>query len=661
MSAPEGARVRTECPLAMVVQSGRRAAWSACIILCVLPRLYAADIKDSRRSADLRLEVTRVPSGAELVTLFSKQQPRESAETAGLEIPILSVLRDTLDDSDPENDRLRQVWIYSYTKPSVWQRIVAGLPFLYRQASPGTQKPVGLPRPLLDLAAPGRNTMRSLLGELLQTGLLDDIGASVRLASRGYRGNASDNRDLHIYQALLAFSDLEKSSTPEGFLTPEDMGVLGARLTLATRPLGGIVSEKYLLRAKDREIAKSNQNRGRNWELLRQKAEESGLYFEPMTLGTREENFALLWIEQGSVASPPPKAFDGKFLGISNPFTDPKLRDWAGYSQTWYIDPTGSRVASGSAPGRAARMIPLALYALDHPRVPLLLVDLRQPWKLGAEERARRIATDITTNLLRWTPFGKWQFTVAKSALFFVRRRHGAALDRSARLRAYAQLQYSLKLGTSIDPELHRELTRQSQRLGINPFGNRPDAQVGVAHQQYAALIAFARSPDGLAARLDHDRAAELSTGAHSVARRTLFKAATAATFGLYRHREQLDLSGYLRLDEHRRFSYHKRLLERVVQSGTRPDVAWRIDEVRRSVDTVLELGERNDRLRPAAGAFVSGLFKKTGDETLRRQCAAGLIKLQDFARPGKLVVSAGPAAGARSVSTGASESMPFK
>jgi hypothetical protein len=644
----------------MAVRSSKLAVWSTCIILGALPYLFAADIGNLRQPESYRLERTMVPSGAELVTLFSKQPLTETMEETDQDIPILSVLRDTLDDSDPGNDRLRQVWIYSYAKPSVWQRFVACLPFIYRQASPQRSKPVGLPRPVLDLAAPGKNTMQSLLGVFVQAGVLDDLGVPMRLASRSYRGNSSDYRDLQVYQALLALSDYQKSSARKDFLTPEDMDVLGARLALSTRLLGGIVSEKYLQSAWDKEIFRSNQNRGHNWELLRQKAEESGLYFEPLSFGANEQKFALLWIEQAALAMPPPKQFDKKFLVISNPFTDRRLREWSGYTQTWYIDETGIRVPDGTPSARAAKMIPLALYALDHPRVPLLLVDLRHPWKPGTKERARRIATDITTNLLRLTPFSNWQFTIAKSAFFFVRGRHGDTLYRSARLRAYAQLQHSLKFEASMDPELHRELAQYSQRLGVNPFDHKPGTQVSLAQEQHAALLTFASSPDGLAARLNKDRAGELDANSHAVTSRTLFKVASTVTFGLYRHREQAGVPEYFSLDQYRRFSYNMRFLEHVLESGTRPDVAWGCDEVRQSMNTVLELGEKNERLKPAAESFVSSLFKNSNNETLCRQCAPSLFKFQDVTEPGKLAFTFGGAGNAESVSIETSKPAAF-
>ena len=45
--------------------------------------------------------------------------------------PLVSVLRDTLGDSNPENDKLRYLWPLTYTRPGLGQRIAGAIPFLH--------------------------------------------------------------------------------------------------------------------------------------------------------------------------------------------------------------------------------------------------------------------------------------------------------------------------------------------------------------------------------------------------------------------------------------------------------------------------------------------------------------------------------------------------
>ncbi|NWG12953.1 MAG: hypothetical protein HXY20_05385 [Acidobacteria bacterium] len=628
--------------------------WLLSLVLAA-PSFAAGEVVQSRQ-ASIRFERTLIPSGAEIITLFCSQAQGGTPGRKLRGIPVLSVLRDTLDDADPENDRLRQVWIHGYTDASFWQRFVAALPFAYRRASPERKAPEGLPRPVVDLGRPGRSTVRGLVEELLQAGVLNDRGTPWRLASRSYRNNASDNRDIQIYQALSVLSKLEMMPNPEEHLTGGDVEVLGARLALATRLLGGLVGEGYLQSAWHKEVFKSNENRGSNWELLRQKAEQNGLYFEPLSLSGQPPDFALIWMEQPSAGAAVPSRYDGRFLGISNPFKDARTREWRGYSETWYFDEMGCRIRDGGAWVRSARMIPLALYALDHPHVPLLLIDLRRPWKPGFVERARRIATDTTAGLLRWTTLGNLQFTVAKSALFFVKSRHGSALDRSARLRAYAQLQHFLKLDDAMDPELRDELTRHVRHLGINPLDCDLETQVKTAERQYAELLGYAASPQGLVRRLERDRADELFTRRHSPVTRVMLRLATGATLGLYNHRKPVDDWGYHELDQQRRFAYHKRHLGRVAQSGLHPGITWRVEEVRRPLDAVLEVASTDWKVRPDAHGFLSHLLKKTNDETLRQEIAETLLKLDVGTRSGVIALSVNSSSGSGSTSARTSE-----
>jgi hypothetical protein len=82
------------------------------------------------------------------------------------------------------------------------------------------------------------------------------------------------------------------------------------------------------------------------------------LYFEPFGLNGSSTH-AMLWIAKEDLGAD--KRWDGRFLGISDPFRDARLKNWNGYTvQRDEIE-----------------LIPLAMYSLEYPKVPLLLVDFR--------------------------------------------------------------------------------------------------------------------------------------------------------------------------------------------------------------------------------------------------------------------------------------------
>ena len=81
-----------------------------------------------------RLERMAVAGGSELLTIFGRLDGLHRGDDPEQEVPLVSVLRDTLGDSNPENDRLRYVWMLTYTEPSFLQRMAAAVPFLYNRA-----------------------------------------------------------------------------------------------------------------------------------------------------------------------------------------------------------------------------------------------------------------------------------------------------------------------------------------------------------------------------------------------------------------------------------------------------------------------------------------------------------------------------------------------
>src|SRR5690349_19016599 len=100
----------------------------------------------------LRLERIEVPGGAELITVHARLNGLESTESDNW-VPLVSILRDTLGDNDPENNRLRYVWPLTYTRPTTKQRLAAAIPFFYGRV--GNKDSLSkVPPAALDLAAP---------------------------------------------------------------------------------------------------------------------------------------------------------------------------------------------------------------------------------------------------------------------------------------------------------------------------------------------------------------------------------------------------------------------------------------------------------------------------------------------------------------------------
>ena len=359
-------------------------------------------------------------------------------------------------------------------------------------------------------------------------------------------------------------------------LSEPELLEMQTRLTLAGQTMGGLLSADRLPSAYIKERMHSEEMRGHNWELLRQSAEANGLYFEPFGVNGSSTH-ALLWIAREDIpenGAKPPK-FDGQFLGISDPYRDPRLKNWTGYHQ----------IRDGKD------MIPLGLYALEYPKVPLLLVDFRSTHSPKRREMIRHAATDTISGVLGISKFSNLPFFMGSVAFNFVRLRHGAPDNRSARLKAYSEVREWLELDGSIDPELRSVLQKRLEVMGVNPMDESVADEAKIAQRQYTALIRYAEDPHGLPARIEHDRQTELTADHHSMGARVGFHAATIASFGLYNHREKDQDTLIAQLDQERRYTRQMRFLEDVARSSPRTDIVWNMDEVRRAIDEVSASG----------------------------------------------------------------------
>ncbi len=566
-------------------------------------------------ASEFRVERHAAPGGAELLTVFGQLTEGGAAEKPSdpCEVPLVSVLRDTLGDSDPENDRLRYVWVLTSARPSLLQRAAASLPFFYWKPDFGKnadQTPV----PVIDLGATSRPVWNSLAGSLTQVMMLDSNGALLRSSTRSYRNNLADHRRLHLLEGLTVLSQLDDLPEVKALLSEPELLEIQARLTLAGQSLGGLVNNSKLPEAYLKQRTRSEEMRGHNWELLRQRAEANGLYFEPLGLNqekTGSSTHAMLWVAKQDLGGERP--FDGRFLGISDPFRDARLKNWSGYSERRPREDGGD-----------VDLIPLGLYSLEYPKVPLLLVDFRATRAPKRREMVRHAATDTVSGVLGISRFGNWPYMAGTSIWSFIRTRHGDTNNRSARLKAYSQVRQLLALDRSMDAGLRDELQKRLETLGVNPLQDSVFDEAKIAQRQYEALLRYADDPQGLSARLEKDRRQELMAYEHGWGARAGLKLASVVTLGIYKHREPNESLLEARLDDERTVARHLRFLETVAQSGPRTEVVWNMDEVKHALDDLA-----TSRVAARSAQVVEKILRQTSDEETRALCQRALQNLE--------------------------------
>jgi hypothetical protein len=612
--------------------------------------------------SQFRVERVPIVGGAELLTIFGRLDGMRPYGLPGPEVPLVSVVRDTLSDDDPENDRLRYVWMLTYTQPTVMKRIASAIPFFYQHIRSKKQASKGQPTPLLDLANPSRQMWNHFFWLGLQNIFLDSYGLPLKAASRSYRRNAADYRSAHVTQALsilgnyenlrrrsrnegelLAFSQSSDSTDPKtngnqvddaarpllpdlspGF-TPGEMLELRARLILSGKTFGGVFGPDKFSDTVEKRLMGSVDTIGHNWELLRQRAEAEGLYFQPLAMPDGQPTHVLVWIARSDLATQGNKSFDRRFLNIANPWNDSRLRNWNGYMQMLYFDQDNRPAVADDPRARAVEMIPLALYGLDHPNIPALLVDFRDTLNPKGREVSRRVLNDLTKNVFSLSSFGNLPYFLGRTAYDFVTGRRGMDLNQPTRLNSYSELKLLLSFNDVLDPKLRREIERRLEVVSVNPLSNDSQAEIQLARQQYDALLDYARRADGLPARIERDRRAEMVPLQHRPVACFFYNLGNVLSFGRYVHRESATPELAERMELARRIERHTQFLSEVAKSSPQTEVAWDLNTVKRSLQFLADHGAGADGSAARAAALI---FQRTNDDAARRLCLDALYKI---------------------------------
>ena len=574
-----------------------------------------------------RMERLTLAGGAELLTIFGRLDGLKRDENQSAEVPLISIVRDTLGDDNPDNDRLRYLWMLTYTKPTWGQRLASAVPFLYSRV--GNKKNAGkdAPPPLMDLAAARREVWDRFLWTGLQYLLLDSYGIPLKALTRTLRQNLSDYRKAHVARALALLSLYESETGTQSVFTPAETAEIQARLLLSDKMFGGIVDDMNFQKVYEKQASAVRDTRGHNWELLRQRAETESLYFEPLEMPDGSTTHALLWVARADLEKNQGRHYDGRFLNIKNPWTDGRLRDWKGYTVTRYFDAENRVVAPDVAGARAVEMIPLALYGLDFPKIPILLVDFRDTLNPKRREMSHRVLQDVARNLLSFSSFASISYFFGRAVYDFVTGRRGIDLNQVSRLRTYSQLKLLLSLSASLDPELRDEISRRLERVSLNPLENDMEAEAKLAREQYSALVAYSKRPDGLPARIERDRREEMVALKHGSVEQTLLRLANVLSFGLYTHRENQTPELLSQLDIKRQLAFHERFLRRVVKSTPQIEVTWNIEDVRRSLRFIAEQASAAD---DKIASIAAQVFARTEDEETLGLCLSSLYRINN-------------------------------
>jgi hypothetical protein len=573
-----------------------------------------------------------IDNTAELMTLFCHTCAWGKTNE---DVPLISMLKDTLGDNDPENDRVTDVWLLSCTRLNLAQRLLSAVPFLYWRVRPGSRAAKDT-APLLELTTSQSSVVSAAGMDLLQWTLLDSVATPVRAASRAYRGNATDYERLQLEEAIgyLRQAPVPAIAPP---LTQDELDIVIARLELRKHLLGGLAPERLAARVGAASGFDQERVRSRNWEILRQSAERTGLLFEPLTLADTTEEYGILWFPLG--ATPPASGVSlsavWKLLNVKDPWQGERLRAWSGQIYTRTFDENGSFASPGSPGARSLQLVPLAVYGFYYPKLPLLLIDFQDQLRVRRRQTMQRATDELTGSIIGISHFTNWYYYVSKSLHNFLMRRRGTALNRAARLDSYAHFRTALALDHSLDGNLRRAMQRSMDLLDDNPLEARPAREVQAARSRYNMLQVDAKTDGRLATRIDKQRRAELATfGADRKAQQMYFLLHDV-TFGLYTHRAQKEEGNLLLLDRNRRIESCLKFLDSIVQAGTRPEIAYDSTRIEARITELSGLVQavKVPWLRAHIAVTLAQLRNISNDPHLQANCSAAIAALQGITR----------------------------
>lgn len=447
----------------------------------------AFSIEAAAQTSPFRAERQRINSKTDLLTVFAIGAEKE-------DLPLVSVLFETMGDDDPTNDRPRYVWSLTYTAPDVAQRIASAIPFFYRRTPSKPLSEIGkAPPPVFDFEASRWRTVARALRQAAQITVIDDQGFFFRAAPRSYDRNSADHRRDHLHRALAVLFMLESGGGVESVLSATQLHELQARLAMDSGLFSGLVKREALDKVAQKHRSRWERTRARNWEFLRQRAEAEGLIFQPLTQRDGSVTHAMLWIQREELNSKPARKFDKRFLNIADPRVDKRLRDWNAHVEVRWLDEDNRQVEPETAGARHVELIPLAVYGLNHPRTPALLIDFRDPANPKAREVSRRVIDDLSRTVFRISPFRRFPLWAARKAIGFVLNKRGDDFNQASRLKSYAELDLLLMLDGSMNPQLRGELMKRVRRTTTNPMENSLRVETRLAHANYEALLANLR------------------------------------------------------------------------------------------------------------------------------------------------------------------------
>lgn len=583
------------------------------------------------RNLPFSVETIKIEGGAELITIFYRMNGTFDKPDANGErrpVPLVSVLRDSLGDDIVENDQLRYVWMLTYTKPTTTQRLLSFIPFYYRRSASKPDAGKTVPPHLMKFTGGMGSFIEPIIWEMLTRSWFGAAGQKFKLIYGPQRGQREAYKKTALTEAATIISMYQQVAGEEG-LSSAEVADLQTRLGLTDKMFGGLLQQAHFLRANDKMYLEGTANRGQTRELLRRFTESAGLYFQPLVTPTGDAKHAIAWVFKEDLVPNKDRLWEGRFLNIKNPWGDERLLNWQGYSEVRWFNEEWREVPADTPGAFSRTLIPLAVYGLDHPKIPIILVDFRDVGNPKKREITKRVLDDVMGNIFSLSQGGGRALAYGRFIYNFVTGRRGMDINQPTRIRAYSQLKMILAMDESMNEEFRKEVATRLENVSLNPLENDLAAEMNLARGQYENLVAYAKSPDGLRLKIEEERVREMTVAAHGGKMPFKYTLAEILTFGLYKHRDKPTPELMAKADIKRQLDFHERRVRETAFYSVRPEIDANVNELMRSLTFVAQNGTKASGKTATA---IAKIFAATDEDDIRTACLAGLFKIENKA-----------------------------
>jgi hypothetical protein len=278
-------------------------------------------------------------------------------------------------------------------------------------------------------------------------------------------------------------------------------------------------------------------------------------------------------------------------------------------------------------------LVPLGVYSLNYPKMPLLLVDFRHRHHLRWHAVTQRAINEITAGVIGISHFTNWYYYVAADLYDFLASRRGAAMDQAKRLDCYSQFRVQLALDRQLDERLRLAMQDGVRSLAVNPLETAPQQEMNAAAQHAERLRQDAENGE-LAKFLDKHRRAELAASDAGGRQMLVDAFLHVVSFGRYTHRDESAPSETLaQVDRLRRAQYQLDFLSGLADQSSPPEILVDAGRIRQAIGELQDLMPqlRKRRICDQAVEVIEQLRMNSQDVELQADCSRVVASLHEW------------------------------